>query len=93
MGSVVQVLTPKKVPYWLAPDPISRKLHNEVVAPMVHLKTPTVGPVVAQDMPEVQAAAQLEAEKLKKKKGYKNTILTGPMGLGDNAITTKATLG
>lgn len=65
------------------------KRHMDVMSGEV----PEVKPVVTPDMPEVQTAAQNEVERIKKKKGYKSTILTSPMGLGDNAITTKATLG
>ena len=38
-------------------------------------------------------AAKAEEEKLKKRKGYKSTILTGPLGLTEPAPTKKTTLG
>lgn len=38
-------------------------------------------------------AALAEEERLKKRKGYKSTILTGPLGVTESASTQKTTLG
>jgi len=40
-----------------------------------------------------QEAARAEEEKMRKRKGYKSTILTGPSGITTPAVTQKTTLG
>jgi hypothetical protein len=38
-------------------------------------------------------AAKVEVDKLKKKKGFRSTILTGPLGATDTFLTSKTMLG
>ena len=40
-----------------------------------------------------KAAAAAEAERIKKKKGYQSTIVTGQLGISSDATTKKNTLG
>ena len=40
-----------------------------------------------------QEAARAEEEKMRKRKGYKSTILTGSSGITEPAVTQKTTLG
>ena len=42
---------------------------------------------------EVQEAARLQAEILRRRRGRPSTIMTGPRGVEEEATTTKATLG
>ncbi len=42
---------------------------------------------------EVQEAARLEAQRLRRSQGYQSTIVTGPQGVTTPATTQKETLG
>jgi hypothetical protein len=59
--------------------------------------TPTYIPYVSEDTgpnsADLEAAAQAEAELLRKKKGFLSTILTGPSGITDGGLTYSKTLG
>ena len=56
-------------------------------------KTPEVVPMVTENDARVKAAAAAEARKLKKRKGFMSTILTGPEGVEEPATTLKTKLG
>ncbi len=56
-------------------------------------KTPTYTPPVTQDSSAVKEAAFREAERLRKRKGARSTIATGPGGLETTPTTLKPTLG
>ncbi|MFH1640362.1 MAG: hypothetical protein ABIA66_00190 [Candidatus Omnitrophota bacterium] len=54
---------------------------------------PSINQPVTSDTAEVKEAARLEAERMKKRKGYRSTILTGPQGVEENPTLLKTTLG
>lgn len=56
-------------------------------------KMPAVQAPVTDDTAEVQAAARAEADRLRKKRGVRSTILTGSRGLTDTPSTLRTTLG
>ena len=56
-------------------------------------KVQTVQPAVTEDDERVKAAAALEAERMKKRKGFMSTIMTGSGGLSGEATTEKKKLG
>lgn len=56
-------------------------------------KTPEISTPITAENPEVKAAAATEAERLRKKKGYSSTILTGAEGVAGSPATKKETLG
>ena len=56
-------------------------------------KVPDVQQVVTEDDARVKAAAAAEARKLKRRKGFMSTILTGPEGVEEPATTLKTQLG
>jgi hypothetical protein len=56
-------------------------------------KTPEISaPITAED-PAVKEAAAAEAARLRKRKGYASTILTGSEGVTGTPTTKKETLG
>ena len=54
---------------------------------------PVIQPPVTETSPEVKEAARLERERMRKRKGYSSTILTGPSGVTEDPELLKATLG
>ena len=56
-------------------------------------RTPAISAPVTSTTPEVSAAAEAEALRLKKKRGYASTILSGKGGVPEEAQTQKETLG
>jgi hypothetical protein len=56
-------------------------------------KTPTVSAPITSETAEVTAAAEAEALRLKKRKGYLSTVLTGSRGVEEEVATRKETLG
>ena len=48
---------------------------------------------ITRDTAEVQAAVAAESVKIRRRNGYKSTIMTGPEGVTTPATTLKATLG
>jgi alcohol dehydrogenase class IV len=66
-----------------------KKLEEE----MAKLKPVAIPTTSATVDTATKEAAKAEEERLKKRKGYKSTILTGPLGITDAAATQKNTLG
>jgi len=56
-------------------------------------EAPEISAPITAETPEVKEAAAAEALRLKKRKGYASTILTGPEGVTGEATTKKETLG
>lgn len=56
-------------------------------------KAPRMAPPPTEENPEVKEAAQREAEIIRRKKGYRSTIVTGPEGVTEQATTRKTILG
>ena len=54
---------------------------------------PELPPVVTESDERVKAAARAETMKMKKRRGYASTILTGPEGVTEPASTFKTKLG
>lgn len=54
---------------------------------------PAPAPIVTDDTESVKEAARAEAERMRKRRGMKSTILTGPGGVMDTASILKTTLG
>jgi len=50
-------------------------------------------PPVTDDTEAVKEAALRESERLRKRKGFASTIVTGPTGVSGNAPGTRNTLG
>jgi len=50
-------------------------------------------PPVTETHPDVKEAARLERERMRKRKGYASTILTGPSGVLGNPDLLKTKLG
>jgi hypothetical protein len=55
--------------------------------------TPAMTEPVNLSSPEVVEAAKLEAARLKRRRGWRSTMATGPEGVTEPAITRKETLG
>lgn len=53
---------------------------------------PLVAPVT-EDTEAVKEAARREADRLKRRRGFQSTILTGPAGVSGSVPGTKAVLG
>lgn len=54
---------------------------------------PTEEEVAKDTAKETSAAAQAQAEALRRRRGFASTVLTGPLGLGTDSATRRATLG
>ena len=54
---------------------------------------PTIQPAITDETAEVKEAARLERERMRKRKGFKSTILTGPEGITNDPDLLKQRLG